>query len=175
MIQGILLIVEDEPDLSEILVEMLAPICKEIYTAPQGKEALDILSLNRGIHAILSDINMPQMTGFQLLAELRSAGNHIPFLTLTAYGDQENMRESIRLDATDFLTKPFERKELIDVVSKALIYGIELEKVQKSIQNLYASTELSSGDIDKLNEFHRLKMSLRIENSKYIKKSIQSK
>lgn len=169
MTKGILLIVEDEADLSEILVEMLAPLCTEIYTCPHGKEALEILKQHQGIHAILSDINMPQMTGFQLLAHLRSMGSFIPFITLTAYGDQENMRESIRLNATDFLTKPFDRKELTEVVTKALNYGIQLEQVQTEIASIYSQAKIPQDLIEKLNELGKQTMAKRIENSKYSK------
>ncbi len=167
MKNGILLVVEDEADLSEILVEMLAPYCAEIYTAPNGKEALNIIQQNKGIHAVLSDINMPQMTGFQLLAQIRASGSNVPFVTLTAYGDQENMRESIRLDATDFLTKPFDRKELIEVISKVLIYGVQLQNMNQKVSEIYKEYKISSEKLNTISECDRTSKLSRIELSKY--------
>lgn len=169
MKKGILLIVEDEADLSEILIEMLAPCCAEIYSVPNGKEALMILQQNEGIHAVLSDINMPQMTGFQLLAQLRGEGNNIPFVALTAYGDQENMRESIRLNVTDFLAKPFDSKELIDVINKVLRYGMELESMQKNISEIFNEYKISPEKITAIDACNRSSVMARIENSKHAK------
>ncbi len=169
MQKGVLLIAEDEVDLLEILVEMLAPYCAEIYTTSNGKEALEIFNKNPSIDAILSDINMPIMTGFQLLAKLRETGSVIPFVTLTAYGDQENMRESIRLNATDFLTKPFERKELTETVNKVLNYGMQLKNNQQIIASVFQDLNITNDKVNIINKCYQSSNILRIENSKYSK------
>ncbi|OFZ31992.1 MAG: hypothetical protein A2622_12215 [Bdellovibrionales bacterium RIFCSPHIGHO2_01_FULL_40_29] len=169
MTQGTLLIVEDEFDLLEILVEMLSPVCGKILTTSNGKEALDVLSGTEKIHAVLSDINMPLMTGFQLLAQVRESGSIIPFVTLTAYADQENMRESIRLNATDFLTKPFDRKELADVIGKALRQGINLDEIQQEMQTRAQDLKITSEFLEYYQTYQKKIMGIRIENSKYIK------
>ena len=167
MQKGVLLIVEDEVDLSEILVEMLAPYCAEIHITSNGKEALEVFNKNPAIDAILSDINMPVMTGFQFLAKLRGTGSTIPFITLTAYGDQENMRESMRLNATDFLTKPFERKELTETVTKVLNYGMQLKNDQQTIASMLQDLNISQDIVSVINKCYQSSNILRIENSKY--------
>ena len=167
MEKGILLIAEDEIDLSEILVEMLTPYCAQIYTASNGKQALEIYNKNPTIDAILSDINMPIMTGFQFLARLRESGNTIPFVTLTAYGDQENMRESMRLNATDFLTKPFDRKELTETITKLLKYGVQLKKNQQNISSLFQDLNIPNEKINTIKKYYQSSNILRVENSKY--------
>lgn len=169
--EGTLLIVEDEVDLLEILVEMLTPCCAKVITVANGKEALEILAKAEPVHAILSDINMPQMSGFQLLAHLRGAGNAVPFITLTAYGDQENMRESIRLNATDFLTKPFDRKELAEVVCRAVIQGVKLRQMESEILEYFKKAGVSEKTMTEVKSIQRQIMTLRIEHSRYIKNS----
>ena len=68
--QRTLLIVDDEPDILEILIECLTPLHLHIFKAHNGREACEILQ-NNEIHAVLSDIAMPVMTGIQLLTSVR--------------------------------------------------------------------------------------------------------
>jgi CheY-like chemotaxis protein len=65
-----LLIVDDEPDLVEVLQTVLGGVATEIRTASNGREALQIVR-EGGIDAIISDVNMPLMNGLQFLAEVR--------------------------------------------------------------------------------------------------------
>jgi len=79
--------------------------------AHSGEEALGFLT--RHVHEavlILSDINMPGMSGLELLKEIKAKFDHPPpiVMMITAYGDPENYNQAISLGADDFLTKPID-------------------------------------------------------------------
>ncbi|WP_163340121.1 sigma-54 dependent transcriptional regulator [Desulfopila sp. IMCC35008] len=116
-----LLIVDDEVDMLNGLKRMIA---KEfpgisVATAAGAKEALYYLEDNDAELALL-DIQMPGMSGLELLEELT---NHDPWITvvmMTGFGTIETAVEAIKLGAYDFITKPFDRELLTRTMSKAL-------------------------------------------------------
>lgn len=109
---GTLLLVEDNRDLRDYLKELLCPDW-QVVTAMHGEEALARLA-EQPIDIILSDIMMPQMDGLELLQRVRDdlATSHIPFLILSARRDAETRIAGLSMAADDFLTKPFDAREL---------------------------------------------------------------
>lgn len=107
------LVVEDNPDLRAYLAEILAPDW-HVLSARDGQEALEI-ARREGPAVVVSDLMMPRMDGFQLLAALRKdlATSHIPILLLTARQDQATRLKGLMLSADDFLGKPFDGRELL--------------------------------------------------------------
>lgn len=110
-----ILVVDDEKDMQALFEQRFR---KEIRSgvlqfafATSGEQALDYL--NNHTHEavlILSDINMPGMTGLQLLEKIKQHEYTPPpmVMMVTAYGDPENYNEAMRLGADDFLTKPID-------------------------------------------------------------------
>ncbi|MCL4641149.1 MULTISPECIES: response regulator [Olivibacter] len=109
------LVVDDEIDIQPLFRQRFR---KEIKTgsiifefALSGEEAVQYL-LHDGseVVLILSDVNMPGMSGLDLLSHIRQKhGGTPPFvMMITAYGDEENYRQSMQLGANDFLTKPLD-------------------------------------------------------------------
>jgi CheY-like chemotaxis protein len=110
-----ILVVDDEKDMQPLFEQRFR---KEIRSgvlafafAFSGEDALNYLG--RHVHEavlILSDINMPGMTGLQLLQMIKQKGYQPPpvVMMITAYGDAENHNEALRLGADDFLTKPID-------------------------------------------------------------------
>lgn len=109
---GTLLLVEDNRDLRDYLTELLRPDWN-VVPAVHGQEALARLSEDH-VDVILSDIMMPQMDGLELLRRVRDdvATSHIPFLILSARRDAETRIAGLSMAADDFLTKPFDAREL---------------------------------------------------------------
>ena len=134
-----LLIVEDEPELLEILKDICSEKTQNIHTAANGVEALAVLQ-NHRIDAIVSDINMPVMGGLQLLANLRSRGFEIPFIFLTGHGDQNLRDQALRFGATDFLDKPFDEESLLKHVDLALDLGVALNELDIELE-FYGQSE----------------------------------
>lgn len=113
------LVVDDEQDVKILFEQRFR---KEIRSkeidfvfAFSGEEALDYLNKNdHGAVLILSDINMPGMSGLELLGKIKKKYHTPPpvVMMITAYGDKENYQTAMELGADDFLTKPLEFTEL---------------------------------------------------------------
>ena len=114
-----ILVVDDEKDMETLFEQRFRKEIKEgqidFAFAISGEEALQYL--NRHQHEavlILSDINMPGMTGLELLQHIKEKYEKPPpvVMMVTAYGDEENYNTAMRLGADDFLTKPIDFKLL---------------------------------------------------------------
>ncbi|MDX1695208.1 MAG: sigma-54 dependent transcriptional regulator [Ketobacteraceae bacterium] len=114
-----ILVVEDDLDLREAIVDTLEIEDYQVLQAGNGQEALAVLE-SENIALVVSDVNMPQMDGYQLLRKISVNWPSLPVLIMTAYGSISNAVEAIRNGAVDYLEKPFETSKLIDAVSKFL-------------------------------------------------------
>jgi putative two-component system response regulator len=121
MAQEILLVVEDNHPLREGLREMLGLEGYIVYTAANGREALEKMeSITPDL--ILSDIAMPEMDGYAFFKKVRERLEWIaiPFLFLTARGEKEDVLLGKDMGAEDYLVKPITRKELVTAVRARL-------------------------------------------------------
>ena len=108
-----LLIVEDDPTLRMALVDTLADDTVELFQAANGKEALALL-MQQNIDLVLSDVQMDEMDGTELLAHVRRHYPNMPFVMMTAHGTVQHAVSAMRDGATDYLQKPFEAEVLVD-------------------------------------------------------------
>lgn len=118
-----LLIIDDETLLLENLNVLLKKHASTIFLASNAMEGLRILN-TQNIHCVICDISMPGMTGVELIKQIRSEGNEVPFIFYTAFGNHELMREAAKYGAFDFLTKPI-FEDLQSVVSRGLTEGFQ--------------------------------------------------
>jgi two-component system chemotaxis response regulator CheY len=88
----------------------------EIVEAENGKQALD-LTVKKNPDLILSDWNMPEMTGFQFLRSLRASGKKTPFCFVTSEGSEEMREQAKAAGAIDLIAKPFTAEIFSDVLS----------------------------------------------------------
>lgn len=113
-----LLLVDDEPDAMELFRQKFRKELRrgdyDIRFAPSGADALRELDEHGALHplVLLSDINMPGMTGLELLAEVKRRWPELEVIMVTAYGDEDNRRRALEAGASDFLTKPVDFQEL---------------------------------------------------------------
>jgi two-component system phosphate regulon response regulator PhoB len=109
-----LLLVDDEQDLLDLLSYNLTKDGNQVRTAANGLQALKAVESERP-DAIVLDLMMPHMDGFQFLRELRARPewNRVPVLMLTARAAVEDRIKGLEMGADDYLTKPFSAKELI--------------------------------------------------------------
>jgi len=116
-----ILIAEDDQTLRSNIRRLLTIEGYEVLVAEDGSEAL-LLAREHLPDLVLSDVSMPQMDGLQLLAALRAdpLTATLPFVFLTARADRSDMREGMNLGADDYLTKPFQRDELLTMVRAQL-------------------------------------------------------
>jgi CheY-like chemotaxis protein len=110
-----ILVVDDEQDMQVLFEQRFRKEIREhemeFVFAYSAEQALGYL--NQHVHEavlILSDINMPGMSGLELLKEIKKKFEHPPptVIMITAYGDPNNYNEAMRLGADDFLTKPID-------------------------------------------------------------------
>lgn len=143
-----LLIVEDEPILRALLVEILENPEIKILEAENGKVAFEILKSHR-FDAVVSDIKMPFMEGLDLLKAIRVEKILVPFILLTGHGDREQTLQALKLGAFNFIDKPFEQDHLIEVVKQALEVGSELNFWKDEIAALKSLEDLKSENTEK--------------------------
>ena len=114
-----LLVADDDPAVRQSLERALAREGYTVVLAPDGQAALDRLRQG-GVDLLLSDLRMPGLTGLELLREVKSAVPDVDVILLTAFGTVEEAVMAMKDGAVDFLTKPFQRAQLIRVIRKAL-------------------------------------------------------
>ena len=114
------LVVDDETNVRRVLGTLLEQAGCQVAEASSGEEALRrVRSLDPDL--VISDLKMPGMDGLDLLAALRARFPEIPVVLLTAHGTIDTAVEAMKRGAHDFLTKPFERDKVLEVVGKALV------------------------------------------------------
>ena len=107
-----LLLAEDERDLSQALAAVLSHNHYSVDTVFDGQEALDYLE-GQEYDGVILDIMMPKKTGLEVLKEIRSKGNQVPVLLLTAKTQVDDRVIGLDAGADDYLGKPFVMKELL--------------------------------------------------------------
>lgn len=107
-----LLLVEDEKSLSKAIITILQKSNYSADAAFDGEEALDYLA-SGNYDGVILDIMMPKRDGISVLRELRTQGNTIPVLILTAKSEIDDKVLGLDSGANDYLTKPFNTKELL--------------------------------------------------------------
>src|SRR5574344_1569060 len=107
-----LLLAEDERDLASAIKRVLEYSKYDVDIAYDGVEALEKIDIN-DYDALILDVMMPRMDGFTVVKKLREAGNSIPVLILTARSETDDKVLGLDYGADDYLTKPFQIKELL--------------------------------------------------------------
>jgi len=114
-----ILIVDDEPHILDVVRAYLAREGHEVLTATDGDAAID-LAADPAIDLVVLDVMLPRRSGFEVLRELRSAGSMVPVVMLTARDDVIDRVAGLEIGADDYVTKPFEPRELVARVSAVL-------------------------------------------------------
>lgn len=117
-----ILIAEDDFPIALALKTIVASnIGCEVEMVVNGREAWEALQ-KKPFDLVLSDWNMPEMTGAQLRAEMRAVPHlaKIPFIMLTARGDKESVVEAVSAGITDYVHKPFKRTSLLEKIRTRL-------------------------------------------------------
>lgn len=115
-----ILVVDDFSTMRRIIKNVLKQLgYANIYEAEDGTTALDILKREK-IDFIISDWNMPQMTGLDLLKAVRASEEwkDLPFLMVTAEGQKENVIEAVKHRVSSYIVKPFTAEVLTEKINK---------------------------------------------------------
>ncbi len=129
-----ILVVEDDRDLSEALVETLSLAGFKPIVAHTGTQALARLA-QHPFGLVLTDVNMPEMDGTELLARICREYPQLPVLMMTAYGNVEKAVAAIKRGAVDYLAKPFQGQALLDKVHQYFLdAGVQTSTAQSHTQ-----------------------------------------
>ena len=116
---GPLLIVDDEPNIRRILQVAFEKAGIETVVAENGLQALRVLETGP-VSGVLTDVTMPEMTGFELHDQIIARWPDLPVIIMTAYGTIPQAVAAIRKGAYEFITKPFDLDSLKKIVKSAL-------------------------------------------------------
>ena len=113
------LIVDDEPNLRKILSAQLSRDGYDVLTAEDGEQGLALLKEHH-IDLVITDLKMPKVDGMTLLRRALVEEPDLPIILVTAHGTIDTAVEALKAGAFDFVTKPFDKDEVRQIVSKAL-------------------------------------------------------
>ena len=113
-----LLLVDDESGYISVLAKRMAKRNIDTITATNGNEAIQTLRSHRFDCAVL-DLKMEDMDGIEVLKIFKKMDPDMPVIMLTGHGSETAAREGVRFGAFDYLTKPCDLDELIDIICKA--------------------------------------------------------
>ena len=121
------IIIVDDEDKERRVISLSLKENYNILLAQNGKQAIELINNNR-IHLILTDFNMPEMNGLELLRWAKENYKTIPVIIMTAFGSIENAVEAMKMGALDYISKPIKIDELETVIEKSLQFGKLLEE-----------------------------------------------
>ena len=118
-----ILVVDDSPSVRRVVGNMLKQHGWEVQMARDGVEALDLISRQTPA-AVLLDIEMPRMDGYELIATVRAQEQYrtLPMVVLTSRAATKHQQRAIQLGASSYVVKPYQDEELINILN-TLVYG----------------------------------------------------
>lgn len=150
-----ILYIEDEENIKENIKKTLLIFCENVFDVENISNAKEILNTNR-IDIIISDINLPDISGIDFVKELRKIDKTIPIIILSAYTEKTYLLEATKLKLVDYLTKPIDFKSLHNALYKcveeildnsryiiSLKNNINYNVLQRKIINLQNNEEIS--------------------------------
>jgi two-component system response regulator PilR (NtrC family) len=160
------LIVDDEPNIIEVLKMSITEDGMDVLTAGCGRDALNILRKHE-VDVVISDIRMPDLSGVELLREAEKFAPDAAFIMITAFSTPETAIEALQYGACDYITKPFRMDDLRGALRRALEkkrlsgapassadpVNLEAQQGQKLFQALHGS--LVVGKSPKMMEVYR--------------------
>ena len=128
-----ILLVDDDESILLAVSRVLTVSGFEVVTAPGGVPGLEMATSVKP-DAVVCDVNMPDMDGFEVLQRVRADPDTVslPFILLTSADERENVRKAMQMGADDFISKPFKRQELIDAVNQVFEKRARLTEIFSS-------------------------------------------
>lgn len=149
-----ILVVDDEESIREFLEIMLKKEGYEVTCAEDGAKAKDLLA-KKSFDLVISDLQMPNMTGIELLKHVKDSYPDLVFMMITAFGTTESAVEAMKMGAYDYLTKPFKIDEVRLNIQNALrTKSLEVENrvLKKEMVKEYSFQSL----VGNSEEMHRI-------------------
>ncbi|MEA3384755.1 MAG: EAL domain-containing protein [Campylobacterota bacterium] len=114
---------EDEDNLRDVTSGILKSFTKKQFIAVDGAQGLEYFKANADeIDLIITDVNMPNMSGLEMAKEIKAINANIPIIVATAFSNSEYLLEAIDLGVDKYVLKPVNIKKLLDTMAKSLLY-----------------------------------------------------
>ena len=114
---------EDEEYLRDITKGILESFTKKQYICEDGLEGLEVFKQHQDdIDLIITDVNMPNMSGLEMAKEIKQINPNMPIIVATAFSNSEYLLEAIDLGIDKYVLKPVNIKKLLDIMTKSLLY-----------------------------------------------------
>ncbi|MCU1464701.1 MAG: response regulator receiver [Actinomycetia bacterium] len=119
---SLICIVDDDPDVRELVEYKLVQNGHEVLSATNGQDALRLVPDTKPA-LLLLDVMMPGLSGFDVLSQLRAdpATTHLPIIMLTAKAQDADAERGFALGASDYMVKPFSPRELLNRINAQLM------------------------------------------------------
>ena len=117
-----IMIVDDVTAIRQIVSKVFQDVGYQVTEASRAEEALELAKLKR-VHLVITDVNMPGMSGLDLIKALRGLNHYkvTPILILARDASDENIKKAAPLGATGFIENPFTPERLLAVVNQVLV------------------------------------------------------
>jgi len=118
-----ILYVEDEKSLREITLNILEGFTKHQYVGTNGAEGLTLFKKYQAdIDLIITDVNMPEMNGLDMIMEIKKINPNIPIIVATAFSNTEYLLKAINIGVDKYVLKPVDMKKLLQIMNQSLLY-----------------------------------------------------
>ncbi|EJF06559.1 response regulator with CheY-like receiver domain and winged-helix DNA-binding domain [Thiovulum sp. ES] len=137
-----ILIADDNNELLKSMESIFSIFFKDVITAKNGKDALKKFR-DRKVDFVLTDYIMPEMNGEELCENIRKIDSSIPIAVMSNYSDRERLLKMIPMNLTDYLVKPIEYNEIMELLKKFAnrYYGIQEDKIMINKKTFYDTQE----------------------------------
>ena len=139
-----ILIVDDDPDMRQVLQDILLDQAYQVEIAQNGDEALQKLTTS-SFSIVLTDLRMKGMDGLELLQQVTKKHPESNLIMMTAFGTVETAVEAMKQGAFDYLTKPIKTEELLVTVDKAMREALlrrEVEQLRKQVRREFSFDQI---------------------------------
>ena len=114
-----ILIIDDETDLRDLIKDVLEEEGYEVSCAANGADGI-LLNEKINPDLIVLDLRMPEMDGIETLENIRINDDEVSVVILTGYGCPDTIRDAVTLNVSEYLSKPFENRELVSIIGRVL-------------------------------------------------------
>ena len=129
-----LLYVEDNKEARESILLMLNELFDNIIVATDGKDGLNKFKFNKNkIDLIITDINMPQLNGLEMIDKIRDINKKVPIIIFSSYEDKDNNINSVKLNISSYINKPIDIQKFEPVITK-VVKKIIIQKIHEEFE-----------------------------------------